>query len=393
MDFIDCMPHHVIDLVFQHLTGREILSATVVSSKWNSFLSGSKNLKKIAVKINATASDLGILINSTRKYRNLYVANATPVIRQIVELISNPRCQFNTVIFFQVVLDEQKQIEQIFLNIAATIQKLELYFVSYITENGENVENTSYVFPHLETLKLWYDRRSRPWINEFISGFPKLKSLNLVDASDEKMKNLILKAPHLKHLELSGIFYDIMFYKDLSEKLPSQIEEYIFNDILSSSQEDENLRYFNAFFKSQSATLRRFSTDALLEPEEIETAFKMPNLYELEIKGFQFQSTVMESFMQAMRIQHPVTNLHTFTVGFMHDTLFELVALCATKLKTLKIQHLRISTLKNPSWFENLESLKVQSANIDDSLKNEIKNKPVDKRSHLEKLLFKAITK
>ncbi|KAL7051093.1 hypothetical protein ACKWTF_004330 [Chironomus riparius] len=393
MDFINCWPFDVVDLIFQHVSGLEALSLMQVSRCWNQHLNRSTVLKKIVINP-AVHVDLTYLLNSKRKYRHIKVVNGTAIAKDIVEIIANPLHEFNSLIMFRTVFGEKKQMEQIMLNTSLTLEKLELHFIEYqnVDDNTEDdTMSAEYDFPRLKSLCLEYYNESRPWINRYIASYPKLESILLGNACDEHLKRLMLKSRNLIKLSLWGKFYDINFYKDMSTKCVSQLEEFIFNDILSSSKEDENLSYFNAFFTSQSKNLRRFETDALLEIDELESAFRMPHLTELFIKGFHYNVEIMEIYLEHLRTKElPAASLKSFSVHFMNQYLLEILAINAKNLEELRVAQFHPSDVSNEAWFPKLEVLKLFF--IDSELRKQLKEKSEDQRTHFEKMIVKAIS-
>lgn len=395
MDFIQSWPFDVVDLVWQHLDGREILDVMFkVSKGWNQHLSRSSSLKKIVISPNNNSAGLEYLLNSKRKYRHLKVVNGSKICQEIIKIIANPLNSFESIIIFRTNFNTQKQIEQIFLNSSLTLTKLELHYVTYESQgilNNEDVVYELYEFPRLRNLRIEYHIDIKPWINKYIKSFPCLESITLGNGSDSHFKSLIMQTKKLKKLTISGKFYDLNFYKDLSREMPSQLEEFIFNDILSSSQEDENLRHFNSFFTSQSKSLCRFETDALLEIDELESAFRMPRLNELYIKGFHYNIEMMDIYLENMREKElPGASLKSFSVHHMNQHLLEILALNATKLKELKVATFDAYDVSNAAWFTNLETLKIYF--IDSDLKDLIMSKPESERSHFETMIISAIS-
>jgi hypothetical protein len=393
MDFINRWPFDVVDLVFEHIAGAQILELTTVSPKWNEHLSRSNALKKIVITPSSNRSGgIECLLKSQRKYRHLKAVNGTKVARELVEIISNPLHEFISIIIFRTQFIEKKQIEKIFLNTCQTLERLELqYLLCEKDKDVDNVAVTSYNFPRLKSLRIEYNSEVPPWFNKFFASFPQLVSITLGNASDEHFKTLILKTVNLKKFSLNGRFYDDDFYKDLSQKFKGKLEEFVFNDILSSSQEDVNLSYFNAFFTSQSESLCRFETDALLESDELENAFKMKNLSELYIKGFHYNPELMEVYLENMQSREiSAAALKTFSVHYMNQHLLELMALNARNLTELKVATFEPVDVSNPNYFTKLEALKIFF--LDGEIRERVQNKPESERTHFEQMIVDAIS-
>lgn len=393
MDFINLWPHDVNDLIFQHMSGKEVLDLTLVSSEWNDYFMRSPCLKKIGLILPNRSEDgyLYNLMRSTRKYRHIRVEDGSRIANEVVEIVANPYHKFQTVSISRTEFPLRKQIEQIILNCCLSIEKLTLVCIMF-KEKAEDELSTSYNFPKLKHLHLVYMPRIQPSINKYFASFDSLQSLYLVNGCDERFKELIGKSKNLKKLDMAGNFYDNNFFKDLSTSMPSKIEEFIFNNILSSSKDDENLRYFNDFFTSQSKTLKRFETDALIENDEIMNAFKMPNLVELSVKGFHYNPELMKIELENLRAQTPAvttSSLVHFHVHYMDDVLFELLAINATNLKELKVRRFEPIEVSNPAWFSKLEKMSIHYFNIE--LKDRILQKEESQRTNFEKRVLEAV--
>lgn len=391
MDFINLWPFDVNDLVFQHLSGKELIDSTLVSPEWNYYLNRSPILKKITLVLPNDSENgyLYYLMTSTRKYRNLRVEDGSRIANEIVEIVANPYHKFNTISISRTEFFLKKQIEQIILNCCLSIESLTLDCVTF-KEKTEDELSTSYDFPKLKNLHLLYAPRTPPSINKYFASFNSLEALNLINGCDEIFKELIKKSKNLVRLEIAGNFYDNSFFKDLSQSMPSKLQEFIFNNILSSSRDDENLHYFNDFFVSQSKTLERFETDALIEPDEIMNAFKMPNMIELSVKGFHYNAELMRIELENLRSQTKVAtaSLLNFEVNYMDDILFELLAINATNLKELHVRRFDPIDVSNPAWFPKLEKITIHYFNME--LKDRIVRKEDGERTNLEKRVLEA---
>lgn len=398
MDFINLWSYGINELIFQHFTGLEILTATEVSQTWNDFIGRSSAFKKISLDFcefdgyPSRYRNLEYLMTSGRKYRHLKAYQADEITKEIVEIICSPCNEFNSISLNFIKFNEEKNLEQIFLNTCKSLQRLKLVNVSCISYEFNPELPASYNFPKLKYLHLAYPPKVSPppFINKYFETFDKLVSLKLINGCDETFKNLIQNS-NLKRLEIAGLFYGVNFFKDLSTSMDSKLEEFIFNNILSSSKDDENLRYFNAFFWSQRNTLRSFQTDALIEPDELMNVFKMLKLTDLSVKGFHYNHELMRIQLENIKQNLPFkpAALTRFTVDYMDNVLFELLTICAPNLKELRIQRFDVdhNLVSNGSNFPILEVLKIdQSFNT----KAFIISKPESARSRFENMVLSS---
>lgn len=390
-DFLDYWPSTVLDLIFQHLSGEEILIATQVQRTWNSFLSqDSLNCWKNVIVQPKVHIDLEYLVSSKRRYQHLKAVNITNIVPELLSIITKQGRKWKSIMIFRTSFTKS-QMEAILQISAKTIERLDLNNLTCKTISAVEARQ-SLNFPHLRELSISYHYldESLPWINGFFASAPLLESLQLSNASDTQMKNLILAGTFLKKLSMSGRFQDKTFFKVLSIKLPSRLEEFEFNDILSSSTEDENLSFFNSFFKSQSLTLKMFTTDALLELAEFETAFKMPLLHRLNIKSFHYNPETITAYLESLMASSvPQANLKVMDVQWLDQNLLELLAIYARGLEELRADKITATDASNVTWFPKLHKFQVFFLNP--ILKERIRCKEDEDRSRLEKLILGGI--
>jgi hypothetical protein len=393
LNILDFWPSTVIDVIFQHLSGKEVLEATTVHRSWNSFLSENSLTcwKDISVQPRIS-DDLHFLVNSKRRFQHLRAVNVTPIVQEFLEIAIRPERKWKTISIFRTNFKNETQLLKIMKAAAKTIERLELHTVTAPAKETESESIEKLTFPELKHLRISYHFLDElPALNSFFKATPKLESLHLTNGCDSKMKNIILTSAKLKNLSFSGRFQDTNFFRDLSLHLPSRLEEFEFNDILSSSNSDENLSYFCAFFKSQSKTLKKFETDALLELDEFEAAFNMTQLKTLNIKSFHYNMDIIDVYMEDLRRSTEISpaTLKYFNVQLMDQNLLELLAINARNLEQMRADEMTATNASNPSWFPKLE--KVQVFFLNQQLEEEITAKVEVERTRLERLIISGI--
>lgn len=392
LDILNFWSSTVLDLIFQHLNGKEILAATLVSRPWNEFLSSNSLIAWRDVTIQPKISeDFCYLVNSKRRFQNLIAVNISAILPEFLEIVKKPGRKWKLICICRQMFTDESQMLEILKASAKTIQKLELHTITKMQSNEEELTIPA-VYPQLKHLRIFYHflDDSPTWLNKFITATPKLETIHITNGCDINMRNIILSSKNLKKLSLAGRFSDSDFFRELSKNLPSRLEEFEFNDILSSSESDENLSYFNNFFKSQSKTLRKFETDALLELDEFETAFKMPKLETLIIKSFHYNRLLIDDYLDNLRRSEITpSSLKVFNVQLMDQKLLELLALHATNLEKLRADELTATDASNPIWFPKLEIFQVfyLCPGIDDA----INAKPETARTRFEQLIFTGV--
>lgn len=390
LDPLDYWPSSIIDCILQHLSGSEILSATKISRGWSKFIENSMvSWKNLVVTIDRS-DGFEILVKSRRRYRNIKVVNSAKpeAIRQIV---CNPFCKWSTVEIIRTKFHAENDVFMMIRDMAPSVERLNLSLVDFSIPSSDQFSPPH--FRKLRDLKLLYQyspKKVSPWLNRMFTKCPKLVSLNVTNGCDQTIKQLMLDSIELRTLAIAGIFQDLDFFKDLSIRMPSRLEVFEFNDILSSSQSDKNLRHFNDFFKSQSKTLLKFQTDALIEPDELAAAFQMPNLQMLNVKSFHYQREDIQQYLEQQReTQLPASNLKIFHVHLMDQNLLELIALNARNLEELRVDELNASDVSNPSWFPKLQRLQVFW--LDNGIHSYIRLKPAQERTHFENKILEGI--
>lgn len=392
-NIVEIFPHTVVDLILQHLDVKEVLAATQVHSSWNNFMSTNSLTcwKDVCVQPKLS-DDLTTLVNSVRRFEHLKAVNISTIVPQLLEIVTKPGRKWKSIVIFRTNFEKQSQLETILRVASKSIERLELSIIGFLPD-GENPETKLEAFNFTKLKKLnvsyhFYDKV--PWINCMFKSTPQLKSLLLGYACDQHIKELILNSTRLRKLSLVGRFYDVNFFKDLSHRLPSRIESFDFNDILSSSGADENLSHFNNFFTSQSRTLQKFETDALLELEELKSAFKMPNFTTLNIRGFYYNPALMTCYLEEMRVTVvPEAKLKEINVQYMDQNLLEMLAHHARGLEVLRADDLMALNASNPAWFPKLQT--VQVFMLHPNLKKLIIDKEVGERSRFEQMILDGI--
>lgn len=395
INFINKWPSTILDLIFQHLTGGEVLLATQVHPQWNDFISTNSLTcwKQINVVLENEEDIMTLMSNSLRRYQSLKAVNVSRL-EDLIKIIDQPCRNWKKISIVRTSFDSQAQLESILKASCRTLESLVLNNLSCRTEAFDEEKSLKLSFPRLRFLCIAYhdSDNSTLWLNAMISNTPKLDFIFLLNACDEHIKNLILNSSCLTKLTIYGKFRDRNFFKDLSMMLPARIEEFEFNNILSSSSEDENLRFFNHFFKSQSKSLRMFKTDALLELEEFETAFKMPRLHTLNVKSFHFinRESIMD-YLENLQVpaEQERANLKVFFCHLMEQNLLQLLSIRAAGLEELRCIEFTANDLSDHSWFPKLKTFTANAMPLE--LVESIRVKDENERSNLEKLILERV--
>lgn len=249
-NIVEFWPSTVLDLIYQHLNASEVLSSTLVHRTWNEFLTYSTVAWKDIMIQPKVRDGLEYLVQSNRRYQHIRVVNISQILNDFLEIVMKKGRKWKSIIIFRTTFETSEQLNTILQSASKTVEHLDLNVLTLkevpVKSSDEwigilkNVmeTNKSLIFPRLKHLKIsYYGDENVPWTNTMFQSAPNLEFLQLSYACDQRMKEIILASVHLKRLSLSGSFQDDTFFKDLSLQLSSRLEEFEFNDILSSSRE------------------------------------------------------------------------------------------------------------------------------------------------------------
>lgn len=244
LNFLELRPSTIIDLIFQHLTGNEVLSVTLVHPSWNEYLSHYSLIcwKDILVHPEPN-NELNHLINSSRRYQHLKAVNISSIVSEVGKIIQKPGRKWKSVEIYRTILSTRSQLQDILVASAKTLEKLSLNFLTCKTKPDEGKSTPSFNFPRLKHLQISSHYINHyieqiPWFNHMFSSAPQLETLKLVNSCDSHMKELILNCPKLRKFSIAGRFQDINFFD------VSRFEKLIINGFrvaYDQSQEDREM--------------------------------------------------------------------------------------------------------------------------------------------------------
>lgn len=386
----------VIDLIFQHLSGKEVLIATTVHSSWNEFLSEhSLTAWKDILISPQLGEDLIYLVNSKRRFQQLEAKRSMSIMKSLKDIIEKPERKWKSISIIKSIFENEHQVFKMMQAIAKTIEILRMNSIAtYLREPKKSENNFQLDFPALKTLHISYynNEDGLPWLNQFFNSTPQLESLETSNGCDSNITNIIVRSLKLKKFSTYGQFYDVNFFKTLSNCSTLRLEELEINGVVSNSAEDENLSHFNNFFKSQSKTLKVFNTDTLLWLDEFETAFAMKKLESLSILGFYYNRDLINEYLEDLRsreIEIPAASLKHFRAETVDQKLLELLAINARNLEVIEVFKLDVIDASNPAWFPKLKTLKLEFYN--NQIFDKIRAKTVIERNRTEKLIYECI--
>lgn len=365
MDPLEFIHVDVLPNVFQHFSVKNLLQASLVSTKWNEFIgSSSKCMQKIWVKFYAPFKHAEVLLKSQRKYQNFKMQrNLDGKIRKMF---------FKTLWKSGMLRDMKFTLRQDYLEImeylAPSIENLECWNISFSTQNSKELDLfTPICFPVLRSLECHI---VEDCIEIFSLFFGQISNLNqLVLTMDHSYRNEqnpgyeILKFnQHVKKLSLDSNTSAIL--GDVGKNLNVQLES-----LKISLIHDENLgKEIAEFFKIQKE-LEKITVDLENSDNnskifiEIWNSMRCCNTFEILNAPIGFGSSlnlqVQPSVTKLKVIGEPrfihgllssTLNLEILQVGQLTD---EILTFSAYSLKNLK----RIEFVNHTGQVDNFEIL------------------------------------
>lgn len=389
--FLNLWSSSVEDLIFQHLDAYEIRTATIVNTTWSEYLSDVSITawKKVCVHIHPDEGNERFII-SNRKYENLYVVRETKLSSEFITMVRNPGRRWKNVTLDHVSFEDISELESFLETISVTIENLDMGIWGNFRSPDNRTSGKVYDFPKLKHLRITLNKREGfEWnskteeITKIFGTIPILTHLKLNSLSSENTAGLIMRSDSLK--ELSMIECRPNFTQETLSKIPSRLEKFYW--YTSGYNPDE---YSIApFLKTQSKTLQTFTANILDNLEEIDAIFDMPNLHFLEIYKVGKQRSTLAAYNKVPRILNPPRcGLKKLKVAMLHQSLVEILAICARDITQIYAEDYDLTYVSNPNWFKKLRIFNIDS-NIPKfgQLWSMIRAKPNDERSNFEKLI------
>lgn len=199
MDPIECLSIDVLPLIFQHLSVRDILSLSQVSTLCEEVLGDSKEcMKKIWLRFYPPLNDVESLLRSKRKYQNFKIQRKFP--EKCVPV-------FNTHRWRQVMIRDCNDIDdKIFVDLAKTVEEIDIWNVTVTSACPID-------FPRLKKLECNLETAS---LSMFCGKNPALKEVNFtsnteLDVADVDVEAFLESNPQIETLELVSANLNRMF--------------------------------------------------------------------------------------------------------------------------------------------------------------------------------------
>lgn len=203
IDPIENLSPELFDMIFQHLSPKDLMDSSLVSRTWHEEIGNSQNMRRIKVFIYQHTQEelndsLARLFSSQRKYRNVSVNLGTMMFDEKVERIAREsNVKYKIVKFSDAKLYDSLWPVEIIKN---TVRELNLCNIHC---NLECNSYASFEFPNLKHLTLY---KNTDIIDKLFTECHDLVTLNYTEKSDvidtKTIENLLLNNSKLKVLGL-----------------------------------------------------------------------------------------------------------------------------------------------------------------------------------------------
>lgn len=188
MDLIEIFPSHVVELIFNQLTGSELIKCARVKFSWNKAIgSSSQCMNKIDVRIGKHLINNRIQDKShhhliiSNKIRHVRLCNAEDHLDLVMEIFHSLKI-LNSLVIVQTEFKEAKVLNLIMTIASKTIESLSMYNVSVERKNPVDVEDCD--FKNLKSLKV-----SRGYCELFLNIFEHCTTLECLMLNKFEMYN------------------------------------------------------------------------------------------------------------------------------------------------------------------------------------------------------------
>lgn len=408
MDPLKLLCPELFDLIFQHLTPKELMQKSFVSKTWHGEIGNSQNMKRIKLFVYESAQDelnksLMRLFSSKRGYRNVSVNLGTMAFDEKVEQFAR-KCNIK---YRNVKYSDAKICDSLW-PIECVAKTVESISLCNIVANFELKLTPDYDFPNLTDLTIYQNSNV---VNEC---FKNCKNLKLLDYTEHKLNDsklietLLINNSAIKSLSLR-IFKCGSALQSIIPKCKFKLEKFSFNSYrLNDRMSNENRDLLCEILLSQKNWIQRLILDQWCGSNALQMVFNLEklnnwsfNLNHIDENIPNLQINTNDSIsridicdmndansMILFQILKSVPNLLTYKTSILqYDDMMILEKKCPY-LRELYAENFAISALPpSPNSFSKLSIFKSIDVNFEVTLA--ILAKDEEKRSHFENLVLK----
>lgn len=377
-DKISCDPLEglhcdIFDLIFQHLSWRDVLTASTVNSFWYGTIAVSpKCMDKL--KLNIPMIECGDLqqmyanvMSSERQYRNIY-ADFLRLAENNLQVLSAPQLFRSYQNWRNVHILNGTFEDESFLGIFhASVENLSLQRVTCGSMKNIIKKGGSMTFPKLKKLKLFSCNR---FVAEHFASCTKLEQLQFSETVDdfnlakESFASILINNKGLEQLTI----YAKSCHSLLSQQVITQFKFHLKHLVIETFDEHSTAdfrRCLREFLASQASSLEVVDINGWNGAEVLETCLKMPRLKNLSY------NVKHSEYVDWTRVKLPINNSITrFNLRDIlpHESFDFLNTMFAAvpKLRIYKAENMRIGDLVAlSSRCLNLEELYIENFDVE----------------------------
>lgn len=415
-NLVNLFPLEVMLNIFKFLGGKDLLTASLVSTDWYNVIAESPEcMKQLKVNIKCcqkemSPEDISWLADSRRKYENLEIARCCHCIDETDPLIGTPYKTWKRVTFTRVSFNNSSQALYYLACIEKSVEELIMSGIFIKSIYPEAVEQ-KFTFAKLRVLNASH---LQPFL--FQKALDKVTNLeqlmiwsrNQTDASLACIKRMLKVNNKLKILEIFGNVFDQIMFENIVPDLQFKLRKLSVNNHHRSLEYYDKIQdNFTALLKSQCKTLETLYLGGWNGVDVLKEVYRLPNLKNLTMKGLanaedpvDWESLVLQTnnsifelnlqnvpsnFTMLRLITTEVPKLRVFRISFMETLLMNHMSTNHKDLKTLDIAKLRVSDVADKTLFQSLKHLFVKSYNA--ILETRIMEKAETDLGHFESLL------
>lgn len=385
-DPIEIFHPSIVELVFQHLNGSELLQCTLVNSSWNETVSNSKEwTRKVGLSICETnydhhqiySDDLVIMMKNRRRYESVMLMIHRKMTSNHLLLIASLK-QLKSLFLMNHTFSSEIELTNFLGIIEPFIEHLELSHINIASSKRNRISRLNYKFSNLKTLKVKMSTSyllSEVFIkteylvhleiktghSDDIDSLDKAKSIQKILVRNDYINNLTL---HLDQKDFDNLF------DDKSSRILSQVRCQLhflslrkFRIILDSSgmvNNSEQLINLLSFMTSQKRYLRHLELLSWTGNVILENVMNILNLSSLVIGEAHCYGK--DQHIAGMNIlqNETIESLSIYSTETRNELLQSKILKSLPFLKHLCIDEISQSTLDIMIKFnEKLETLKV----------------------------------
>lgn len=408
LDFLKFLHSDVFELIFQHLSFNDVITASLVSKNYyNTTAASSSCMKKINVIADYAINSHPAENSSKRSYQNISCRSCKDLSSQLIRIIaclgsSWKRIELNDVIF------QNNELVELFNNVESTTEELLLSGCI----SPKVADNRLYEFPKLKSLKL--DRCNLPAYqimssssNMILTSVKFELSQLLSDTKQKKnhslLKKLLINCNKLNDLTLHKWKLAPIFTENAIERMNYKLKYFS----TSFDRPKTDIEALNRLLLKHLETLVSLTIDGKIGNVTLGLIFQMPKLKMLKISrlslslpiNLKLSHSIKKLFLldknlpvnhQEKILEHVscLTSLSIHTIN--SEAQLSMIDSKCHQLEQLTVAYFWVSNVSSRDYFPNLKQMDI-AGDVQYCLEQQIRSKPENEQSRFEKLVLDAI--